>query len=465
MIVIPPYFDHQLQTLEFLGHTPRAFDMSDPGTAKTRGHLGDFVTRRQRGGRKGLVFAPRSILQLAWGDDIDKFFPGVGYQCAYATNRERAFRSEADLYITNHDAVKWLLDKKCPLPKNYFDQFDTLYIDESSAFKHHTAARSSCMAKLAERFEFIHNLSGTPNSNTILDVWHQVFLLDRGQRLGNSFWKFRNQVCTPKQVGPGANHVKWVDKEGIEAVVMDMIADITIRHRLEDCIDIPPNHQWNREFVLSPKVRKAYEQMLADAVAELDNGRVVTSVHASSLNQKLLQIASGAVYESPNVYVEIDDTRAEMIMDMVEERPHSIVVFMWHHQRDQLMRIAQKRGITHFLIDGSVSSDKKRTEGVREFQAGNLQVGFVHPQSAGHGLTLTKGTATIMASPTHNAEHYKQVFHRIYRASQTHKTETIHVRARDCIDNEVYDGSLGPKLDSMSLFLTLAQQYKDRHGN
>ena len=51
--------------------------MSDPGTAKTRAHAHAFTERRRAGGGKALVLAPKSILQSAWGNDIDKFLPAV----------------------------------------------------------------------------------------------------------------------------------------------------------------------------------------------------------------------------------------------------------------------------------------------------------------------------------------------------------------------------------------------------
>ena len=62
---------------------------------------------------------------------------------------------------------------------------------------------------------------------------------------------------------------------------------------------------------------------------------------------------------------------------------------------------------------------------------------FAHPQSAGHGLTLTKGTATIWASPTYNLEHFLQGNRRIYRAGQTDKTETVIVIASGTIEEHV----------------------------
>ena len=36
-------------------------------------------------------------------------------------------------------------------------------------------------------------MSGTPNSNTILDIWHPALLIDDGKRLGTRFYTFRHQ--------------------------------------------------------------------------------------------------------------------------------------------------------------------------------------------------------------------------------------------------------------------------------
>ena len=75
-----------------------------------------------------------------------------------------------------------------------------------------------------------------------------------------------------------------------------------------------------------------------------------------------------------------------------------------------------------------------------------IKVLFAHPQSAGHGLTLTKATTCIWCSPTYNAEHFQQFNRRIHRSGQTNKTETILIAARDTWEETVYeklDGKLG----------------------
>ena len=74
-----------------------------------------------------------------------------------------------------------------------------------------------------------------------------------------------------------------------------------------------------------------------------------------------------------------------------------------------------------------------------DYQKGLYQVLFAHPASAGHGLTLTKGTATIWASPTPNLEWFSQGKKRIHRIGQNEATETIVVIAENTRDANVFD--------------------------
>jgi SNF2 family DNA or RNA helicase len=90
-------------------------------------------------------------------------------------------------------------------------------------------------------------------------------------------------------------------------------------------------------------------------------------------------------------------------------------------------------------------------------QAGQLKVVFAHPQSAGHGLTLTTATTVIWASPTYNAEHYQQFNRRIYRAGQTQKTEIIHIAADNTWEPDVYT-KLQTKLERMDDLLQILNQ-------
>lgn len=461
---IPDYYEHQKETLQFIrsrvdAGEGRVFDASDPGTGKTRPSIGAFVERRKAGGGKALVLAPKSILQPAWGNDISRFFPGVKYICAYASNRQKAFDMDVDIYITNHDAVTWLIKE---LPNKYWADFDTIIIDESTAYKNPKAKRSKAAYQLAKKFKYRQILTGTPNPNSVTEFWHQVKLLDDGESLGTSFWAFRSVVCEPVQVGPSTNHIQWKDKMGAENAVYDMIEHMTIRHDFGECRAKEAalfGEPYKMYYQLPLRASKQYFNMVDVAVTMLNDGSILSASQASSVHQKLMQLASGAVYKDDGTYSVIDNGRYELIMDLIDARKQCVVAFQWRHQRDELVKAAEKRGFKYGVIDGA-TKDHERIRIVKEFQAGLIKVVFAHPQSAGHGLTLTAGTTTIWASPTYNSEHYVQFNARINRAGQTQKTETILLCAKDTVDEKVYD-RLDSKLTSMQLLLDLLREKDD----
>ena len=134
--------------------------------------LDAYVSGKEDKGRL-LVLAPLSILQASWGEDICKFTNSLQYQVAYARNRKKVFESNAQVVITNHDAVKWLASNQ-----KYLKDFNTICIDEFTAFKNRTSQRSKALAIIATKFKYRIGMSGTPNSNTILDLWHPCYVID-----------------------------------------------------------------------------------------------------------------------------------------------------------------------------------------------------------------------------------------------------------------------------------------------
>ena len=439
--------------MDFLLATEHALITSDAGTGKTRCVLEAF---RQSDATRLLVLAPLSILKPAWGDDIDRWTPELTWgtsTAGSAKNRKAAFEAGVDVVVTNHDAVKWLLK-----PENIglLNDFDAIAVDEVTAYKNPNSARSRAIRDLVDCFEYRVMMSGTITPNSVTDIWHPVVLLDDGERLGRTFYGFRLQVCTPQQVGPNPNQVKWNDNPGAQDMVAAKIHDITIRFRFQDCIDIPEHSKQMMYIDLPTQLQAQYEQLRDQAILEAENGALINAVHAGAKYQKLLQLCSGVVYDEDGKDVVFSTDRSQLVMDLVAERDHSVVAFNWKHQKNELLKLADAMKLPYAVIDGETKqSDRDRA--VEDFQAGKLRVIFAHPASAGHGLTLTRGCATIWASPTNRSELFSQFNSRIYRAGQKRKTETITIAARGTFEESAYE-TLGGKLDAMDELLNIFQR-------
>lgn len=312
------------------------------------------------------------------------------------------------------------------------------------------------MAKLRAHFKYRYLLSGTPNPNTVMELWHPALICDDGKRLGTSYTKLRNSVQTPIQIGPSANHIKWEDKPGVAAAVYELLKPITIRHAFEDVMrHVPPNHRDYKSFELSPKAMKLYAKMENGCILALEDA-TVTAVHAASLRTKLLQIASGAVYSSEEGYTLIDTGRYELIADIVDEVAHSVVFFNWRHQRDELCKEFDRRDYRFAIIDGTVAQ-RDRDKIVADYQAGKYKTILLHPRTGAHGLTLTRGTLTVFSSPIYEADLMEQGIKRIHRGTQSEVTRTVFVEAKNTVERAVFE-RLNGKYAQMSELLDLMKQ-------
>jgi predicted acylesterase/phospholipase RssA len=152
------------------------------------------------------------------------------------------------------------------------------------------------MLKIRKYFLRRYGMSGTPNPISVMELHTPTLIIDNGKRLGQSYYALRQVVQEPTQIGPKPEHRRWDDKPGAAQVIEQKLSDITIRHAFEDVMKhVPPNHRHTMDFDLSARALKAYKTIERDAILAWDNGDVITAVHAASLRNKLLQVASGAV--------------------------------------------------------------------------------------------------------------------------------------------------------------------------
>lgn len=449
------YWKHQLITKDKFGRTRMGYDMSDPGTGKTVTHLGLYNDRPSA--QRCLVLCPKTLMLSAWGDDIDEYFPHLTYSLADAKNRFGAFALDTDLVIMNIDGVKDLAKLKRKDLAMLLSEFDHLIIDEITAYKHATSQRSKAAAKLSPHFDWRFGLSGTPNPISVTELWHPMLIIDRGQRLGKSFTRFRNAMQVPTQIGPNVKHLRWDDRPDAQDIAMHLLHDVTVRHDFEEVMtDVPENHTDTKKFEVPPKLRKLYEELRETSILRLKE-QGVSAVHAAAVRTKLLQLLSGAVYSSADKYEVVDPTRYMLITDLVAERQHSLTFFLWKHQKDLLAEYFTKAGISFAIIDGSTPDDKRHIIR-KEYQAGKYQTLLLHPDTGAHGLTLTRGTTAIVCSPIYRADWLKQIKHRVYRGGQTQATNLLLVCARDTVEEPIYD-TLRGRAVKMSEFLNLMKEF------
>lgn len=128
---------------------------------------------------KPLIIAPKKVAEATWTTEAKKWehlkmmrvVPVLGT----AQQRIRALATPADVYVVNRENVQWLVEHF----KNAWP-FDMVVLDESSSFKNSQSKRFKSLKLVRSRIKRIVELTGTPSSNGLEDLWAQIYLLDGG---------------------------------------------------------------------------------------------------------------------------------------------------------------------------------------------------------------------------------------------------------------------------------------------
>lgn len=440
-------YTHQWSTVAFLNQTNgRCFIASDPGTGKTATVLTWFAGQKAVDTTaRLLVLCPKSIMTPAWLADVRKFTPGLRAAVATGTEAKKLatlMDGSLDIVISNHYTAK-------QLPKEVARMFKGCVVDESTAFKNGDAAITKSLLKTANDADWTWRIgmSGTPTPQSILDLWAQLKFV-RPDKVP-LFREFRNQTCFPvtEYIGK-VQRTDWRERPGIRPAIIAYYSDTIIRFAREDCVDLPPRTFNTMKVELSPSLRKIYNEMKTHALLELEDAKV-TAVHAGALATKLLQITSGFVYDGDRAHHCLSDERYELIVELVQERQHTLVAFNYKAQRDHLMRLFDSAKISYAVIDGDTTLTR-RNEIEQEFQRGEYQALLCQPKSTGHGLTFTKADTIIWSGATANTEHFEQFNARNYRIGQTKPVEVIMIEASNTYESKLYErlfGKRGRQLD------------------
>ncbi len=375
-----------------------------------------------------LVIAPLRVARDTWKTEAEKWdhLKGLRVAVAVGTEEERlkALRSTADIYVINRENVQWLVSN------TPFD-FDTVVVDELSSFKNHQAKRFKALMKVRPKVKRIIGLTGTPSTNGLMDLFAEFRLLDMGERLGRFITRYRETYFQPDRRN-GQVVYSYKPLPGAEEEIYKRIADITISMRSTDYLEMPELIESVYEVRLSPDERRRYETMKKDLVLELPEGEV-TAGNAASLSNKLSQLSNGAVYSDNGSVMEIHPAKVDALEDIVEaSNGKSMLVAYWYkHDQERIEERLKRLGVTYSKLDTA--------ESIERWNRGELNVGIIHPASAGHGLNLQSGGSVIVwFGLTWSLELYQQTNARLWRQGQKAKTVVVqHIVTKDTIDERI----------------------------
>lgn len=386
---------------------PRCAIWAGMGMGKTVATLSALASLIRRGEGPVLVLAPLRVAQSTWPDEAEKwdFMRGIRVTTLTGSEKTRSqhLRQIADIYCMNYENLPWLVQKLHPYWK-----FPIIVADEATRLKgfrkRQGSVRARALAQVQLQIMRLIELTGTPASNGLQDLWGQAWFLDSGQRLGRSMSAYLNRWFCPIRVGAQAFAVKWEPLPGSDEDIKEKLADLTTTLNAEDWFDLEKPIVTDIRIDLPPAARKAYAEMEKKMFLELDRGEV-EAANAAVKTGKCLQIASGTVYRDDGSYEEIHAAKLDALESVIEEANGEPVLVAYQFRSDR------ERILKKFRQARALDKDPRT---IRDWNAGKIPILLAHPASCGHGLSLQDGGRILcFYSAGWNMEEHEQIIERI----------------------------------------------------
>lgn len=377
-----------------------------------------------------LIIGPKRVIETTWPDEIQKWSQTKDFRFSVisgtANQRKAAVTADADIYLIGKENVVWLVDL---IGKHW--KWDMVIIDELSTFKNHQAKRFKALRTVIPAAKRFVGLTGTPSPKGIPDLWAQIYLMDRGERLGRTIGSFRSQYLKPGRMN-GYTVYNWLVQPDAEEKIHKKISDICMSIDEKEYATLPDLQIIDQMVDLKTDLKK-YKAFKREMVLDLAGDEQVLASNAGALCGKLLQYTSGQIYTEEGQTADIHNHKLEALESLMESaNGEQILIFYWFkHEEERLMKF-----LTSKHYKGKTIKEKNA---IQDWNDGQLDFLLLQPSSAGHGLNLQQGghLACWYSLPNWNLELYQQANARIYRQGQKEKVIIYHLLAKGTIDQDM----------------------------
>jgi len=430
---------------------------ADVGTGKTVMSLTAADNALEAGEvTRWLVTAPLLVCLDTWANEHKEWSHlqhlDVAVACGTEKERLAALDKEAPITVINYENIDWLMGvyekrgKRDPLP------FDGLICDEIDKLKNVSTNRFKRFRNRIKVFKKRIGLTGTLIPKDLTDLWGQVYLVDNGDTFGRSFYEWRKKFFYPTDF----QQYNWAPFESTRDELLKALDGLA--YRVEGTHLPHVEVEYPTMLDLPDIMRPRYAKLEKDFYLECE-GMEIEAINSGVLAGRLREMCAGFSYVRP------DEKKSKTAiwhsftkfgwLDQLYERlaPKQLLVF--YEFKEQLAELQRRYPAKIMGALGSGVSTKKKMETIERWNAGELDLLAVHPQSAGHGLNLQKSGANHIAFLTlpWSGGLFRQAVGRLARRGQIHDVVHVHTALLSgTVDNQVFD-VVTDRLETMDAFL------------
>lgn len=312
-----------------------------------------------------------------------------------------------------------------------------LAVDESTTIKNIKAKRTKEILKLGQSAKYKRILTGSPITQSPMDLYSQCYFLDKDLLGFDSYWSFQGRYAIIRQTRIGNHSFQQIVGFRNLSELTDKLHRFSYRITKEQALDLPEKIYTTREVNLTSDQIKHYNSMKDSAVALLDGGDMVTAPEVMTRLLRLQQLLCGYLVTDDGETVEIANHRIDAMLDTIEEMDGKVII--WSRFRHDIKKI--RKALEKDYGSGTVvtyygdTSQEDRDKAIDKFQNDEGTKFFVgNAQTAGRGLTLTAATNVIYYSNDFNLETRIQSEDRCHRIGQKNNVLYVDLVVPDSID-------------------------------
>lgn len=320
-------------------------------------------------------------------------------------------------YITNYEGLRLMLTKRVTNAKGKRYEtidpkkmrliikqgWDAIIIDESHVIKNVDSVTFRTLNRISDGIEQRLLLTGTPFGKSLLDLWSQYYIVDRGETFGKQFGMWRQGNFVDKGwFGPD-----WrVTKKG-ERRIRSLMFNRAIRYEESEIKGMPEKVYRILKYDLGPEQNLAYD----DAMERL-------GPFESIINRTMVfrQICGGIIIREKFVFK--NNPKLKLLIDLLKSVVDEYKVIIFHEfvmEYEVIAAALKKLKIKYSALNSTISKAKK-WPGVKAFQDDPaVRVMVAHPQSGGSSLDFNCAHYCIFYSNSHDSLQRRQSEKRIHR--------------------------------------------------
>lgn len=388
-----------------------------------------------------LVIAPNGVnrqwvdseIPLHWPDSVP--YTAVVWDSSkdsknYKKDLDSLFKDDGGVKVLSMN-VEAMSTKKGP---EFADKFlsrwrdNMVVVDESSRIKSPTAKRTKNIVKLRQKAKYRRILTGTPITQSPLDVYPQFFFLNPDILGFTSFVAFRSNyaiMVKGKAMDGNGRRYSYDSVVGYKRLedLSNRIAPYSSRVLKGDCLDLPDKIYQVIPVACSSEQERLYTKLRQDLLLEVGGENVPVPLVLTQL-LRLQQITGGFLGTEDGTTEPIQGSNPKLsaMLDDIADLPVADKVIIWARFRAEIEMISEaiwKRygyescGMYYGGVDNQARSDT-----VDQFTNGSMRFLVANAQCAGLGLNLTAANIVYYYSNDFSLENRLQSQDRNFRIGQ-----------------------------------------------